>query len=330
MSPVKRVLILALSLASSFAASARDDLGALDLVLSPNNAQPIVVDPGASIHLAVTERLAAARLEAPGRAYPLILGPSSAWRGAVRLRATVPGDVAPGVYSVAVETADRTDVVHRAVYVLEGNVGTYTIAHFANLRVGEEGARDTALYRQTAAIRAGGADLVIVTGDTTAAGTAEEWRVALDILNDCGAPTLVAPGARDLAGGLVDRYLGPYPVARRFGPDGYLVWPAPVLARPDTVVPYLHVARRSIQAARWSIGVTSVGDTPPPMRATLITHVDTPLDAIIQADRVGTETSGSPWGRTRIWTDPGEERGAVTWYRVTLRSEAGLERVEGP
>jgi len=312
-------------------AHARTESGALDIVRSPNNTQPVFVQPGMYFDSIVTNKPDRVRLESAKGVFRLSVESVADWRGGFRARVVVPADTPPGVYSLVVAADNREDAVHRSVYVRAALRDTYVVAHLTNLRVGEERTRNTELYRRTAAIRAGGADLVIVSGDLTAAGTREQWRIALDVINDCGSPTLVVPGGSDLAGGFVGDYLGPYPVARTFGMDGYLLWPAADTPHPDTVHAYLHTARRSIRAARWSIGITQTDGHALSVRTQLMTLVDAPLDALILGGpRIPLGVQPSLWGHTRVAAPARAQRGSVMWYRVTPRADRGLERIDPP
>lgn len=295
---------------------ARDAEGRLDLILSPSNTQPAIVVRGGTFTAALREE-AALRLESAAGSFALSAPPATVHRGLQIKEVALPEDVPAGTYTLVGSAGEAADRNYRAVVVLDAPLETYRIAVWSNLRVSADPqSPDTELYRLSAQINAGGAALVLVTGDLTASGAPEQFRLALDILNDCTAPTLVAPGAIDFASGGVSRFLGDYPVAVPFGLDGVLLCAAPRGAL-GVEEGKLHLERRRIRASRWSIGAApafDVGD----LREQLTVLVDDPLDAVLGAPAAAVSEPGeaSPWGRARVFTSP-PDRAALQWYTVT-------------
>lgn len=312
-----RMLVLAALLAAiSSAAHARDAEGQLDLILSPSNTQPAIVVRGGTFRAALREE-AALRLESAAGSFALSAPSATIHRGLWIKEITLSDEVPAGTYTLvgsAGETADRN---YRAVVVLDAPPETYRIAVWSNLRVSADPQHpDTELYRVSAQINAGGAALVLVTGDLTASGTPEQFRLALDILNDCTAPTVVAPGVADFASGGVQDFLGNYPIAVPFGLDGILLCTSPRAAS-GVEAGKLHLERRRIRASRWSIGAApefDIGD----LREQLTVLIDDPLDAVLGAPQSAVAESGdaSPWGRADVFTVP-PDRAALQWYTVT-------------
>ncbi len=311
---MRTAAVVCLLFAASIA-SARDDAGRLAAIVAPNNAQPAVLQPGTTFR-ALLRANVPLRIESAEGAADLELAHAQPWRGLWLVESRVPAGAAPGPYSLVARASGGDDVVHRAVYVLPDSGESYTVAHVTNLRVGDLRGSDSQLFRVTSMLNARAPDLVIVTGDLTAAGTAEQFRIALDVLNDCTAPTFVAPGPADVRGGLADAYLGNYPVALPYGEDAYLLCPPPNAMTPSNEAK-LHIERRRVRAARWSVGAAS-GFPHDDLRAAITLFVDDPLDFLLDKAADGPARSRSHWGRTTLLTaSPG--RAVVRWYTVEPR-----------
>lgn len=313
---MKRLALVAAMCLAATIADARDAQGRLGLVLAPNSTQPAIVVRGDAFEVTLRED-AALRLESAAGYFPLSESETRVLRGSHVARVTLPAEVPAGTYTLAGTSATGQDRNYRSVVVLDAPLETYRIAVWSNLRVGADPQHpDTELYRGSAQINSGGAALVLVTGDLTAGGTPEQLRLALDILNDCNAPTLVAPGAIDFASGQAENFLGVYPAAVLFGFDGILIGSAPHVSL-GAEAGRLHLERRRVRAARWSIGAVPEFDLGR-LREQLTVIVDDPLDAVLGVPAGAVAESGdpSPWGRADVFTVP-PDRAALQWYIVT-------------
>jgi hypothetical protein len=307
---------------ASALACARSADGRLAVLLAPNSTQPAIVSRGGELEVLLREN-AELRLESASGSYGLRAALAQPFRGLLRVQATLSADAPAGAYTLIAKTASGEDRNFRSVVVLDAPPDSYRVAVWTNLRVGADPQHpDTPLFRVTARINAGHAVLVLVTGDLTVEGTPEQFRLALDLLNDCVAPTLVAPGPADFAAGRAQEFLGARPAAVPFGPDGYLLCPAPV-ADLGEEAGRLHAERRRIRAARWSIGAglgLELGD----LREPLTVFVDDPLDFVLggrAAAAGGPQAEASPWGPARLYTAP-QERGSLQWFTVGPRGLA--------
>jgi len=313
---VNRILLaLALCLCGA-TAHGRDAEGKLDLVLAPNSTQPAIVVLGGAFEVSLRED-AALRLESASGSFDLSTTDARIQHGRHLVRVGLPAEVVEGTYTLVGTAAGAEDRNYRSVVVLNAPLETYRIAVWSNLRVGADPQRpDTELFRVSAQINSGGAALVLVTGDLTAAGSPEQFRLALDILNDCTAPTLVAPGAIDFASGRVQDYLGSYPAAAPFGADGILLCSTPE-APLGTEAGRLYLERRRVRGARWSIGAAPGLDVGR-LREQLTVLVDDPLDVVLGAPAGAAAEDGdlSPWGRARVFM-VAPDRAALQWYTVT-------------
>ncbi len=311
-----RILLLAAAICIAAAtADARDAEGRLSTILAPSSTQPAIVVRGDALSVLLRED-AALRLESSAGSFELTQSSSQTRRGVRAIRATFPPTVSVGAYTLVATSAGGDDRNFRAVFVLDAPPEEYRVAVWNNPRVSADPqSPDTALFRVTAEINAGRPALVLVTGDLTASGSPGQFRLALELLNDCTAPTLVAPGPADATAGHAQDYLGDYPVAVPFGSDGYLLCSTPAwdLGGEDG---RLHLERRRIRAARWSVGVGCNVDSGD-LRTQLAIFVDDPLDAVVGAIG-GTPGRTSPWGPTSIFTTS-ESRGALEWFTASAR-----------
>jgi hypothetical protein len=317
-----RKLCALLAALSAGGAAARDEAGRLALILTPNSAQPAVLAAGSSLQTLLRENVPLRIESAEGAVIELEFTAARPMRGSWMVDSRIPQSVAPGVYTLVADGTEAEDSAFRAVYILDGRPETYRLAHVSNLRVGDPNRSDSRLFRLTAAINGQAPDLILVTGDLTAAGTDEQFRLAIDILNDCRAPTFVAPGAADNRQGHLESYLGPYSTALRFAADAYLVC-SPLAGLTAAGEARLHTERRAVRAARWSIGAAQSfahGD----LRSALTLFVDDPLDYVFEADAVDGAGAGA-WGRTRGFS--GAAGSQVQWYTVGPRgiAEAAAE-----
>lgn len=323
------MLIAALGLGAW--AAAREPDGRLGIVVTPNNTQPALVQPGQQFEVVLRTR-ATLRLESSGGTYELEAGAAVPWRGWLRVECTLPQGVPRGTYTLTAEDPEAADHAFRAVQVYESFSETYTVAQLNDLRVGAEDGRDTVLYRSTRRINSAEPALVLVTGSLTAHGAADEFRVALEILNDIAAPALVVPGSVDRSQGLAETFLGPYPVTRRYGRDGYLAFftPASATGWSRAEEGRLYMERRSIRAVRWSMGLSNRYALGSNLRDALTLFVDDPLDVIVAGSIGAPAESGGQvhWGGTRLYGPASAGRGSVRWYRVGPRGVQPLEAAE--
>ncbi len=312
---MRNCLLAAALCAVCAAGHARDAEGRLATILSPSSTQPAIVVRGGQFDVLLRDD-APLRLESAAGSFNLSAADVQDFRGRRRVRVVLPAAVPAGAYSLVAASPAAEDRSFRAVFVLDSPPDEYRVAVWSTPRVSADPRRpDTGLFRVTAEINAGRPGLVLVTGDLTAAGSPEQFRLALELLNDCAAPTLVAPGPADLAGGHARDFLGDYPAAVPFGMDGYLLCPAPAggLGQEDG---RLHLERRRIRAARWSVGVGCLADSGD-LRAQLTIFVDDPLDAVVGAIGAAPIRT-SPWGPTRIFTAP-EGPAALEWFTAGPR-----------
>lgn len=319
-----RRLALLLLLAAPAAARAPD--GTLDLIVTPNSGAPVIVESGGVFEAELLER-AALRLLGPDET-AVALDP--AWTdlpgGRVRARCPLPGDVAPGTYTLEAAEGARRDRNPRSVYVREQWPADYLVAHVTDVHIGKErtGESPEAAFRRViAAVDASGADFVLVTGDITERGDADEFRGFLELLDTCALPTFVCAGNHDRGRGVYERFFGPTTYMFRFGRDGYLVFDTKDYLVADDLDPRLadlHRFRRAIKPARWSIGVSHRYWADMGMRAQLTLFVDDPLDVLIFGHwHRGHEDAASrvPWGTTPIIATPVALDGAWRLIVVT-------------
>lgn len=301
---------------------ARDDEGKLDLILSPNNTRPSLVLPGMSFEVLARDAVEL-ELVSEGGVYSLAVEWADLAGGVAQGICVTPEDIPPGEYSLRGSNAFRSDRNFRSVYVYEQYPETYRVALLSEMRIGAEEGRDTQVYRSIQAINGSGASIVLVTGNLTADGKADQFALALDFLDGCALPTFVYPGEADLAEGLAQVVLGKMPYAFRFGPDGFLGHRLAVSLETDWTgsTGRLHALRRFMRPLRWSVGILGRYRVGLSVREQLILFNDDPLDYVILSGQDSADGGAFefPWGRTKAYWGPRGGRGAVEYYEVGVR-----------
>jgi len=306
-------LVLA-GLVLAHAADAREPDGRLGLLVLPNDTRPTFLTVDRQLVI-VARQEAAISLNSASDGEPL----SIIWRatpdGLFQGTCALPQDTPPGTYSLEAVAGDTTDHVARSVIVYDSFPKSYSFAHLTDFGGG------------TPSESLGEADFVVVTGDLTSDGRPEEIRTALGALSRLQRPTIVNPGTAAIASGLAEAYFGPSPFVVHYGEDAYLghhLLPdsGPAQANPAAA---LHTLRRSIRAARWSIGLLSGAGPNAAMRDQLILFHDDPLDYAIVA--IPAQTDPFSWGRTAVH-GPFDESPPITLFEVDalgVRPIAGLK-----
>jgi predicted phosphodiesterase len=305
------IVILALALAPS--ASARNPDGTLGLIQTPNSGVPVITTPGAAFEAELTGK-AELSLTGPEGSIQLAVTWTDRPGGQMTAQCTVPAHAPPGAYALEAAGPVR-DLSVRSVFIRESLPDSYTVAHITDIHIGADrpnrSSQDTfrnlvnTLNHQDVAF-------VLVTGDITHDGTAEQHRAFADILDTCVHPTFVCAGNHDRLALNYERTFGPLTYTFRFGPDGYLVFDTKDYLTADELGPQdgqLQRYRRAIKPARWSIGavhrcqgqIHKDGQRHEPglgMRSQLTLFIDDPLDIIIAGHW---HREGGPGEETVMW-----------------------------
>ena len=303
---------------------ARELDGRLGLVVLPNEARPVLVGVGESFEV-LARGQARLTLESSGASLQL----SVAWRpvGGDLLQGTcfIASDFPAGRYTLRASEGEREDVAPRSVFVYETFPESYTVAVVCNPRMGAAGA-ETRFRRSVDAIEDSGAALVLITGEFSAAGTTVEFVEGLKILETLGVPIFIsgAPSER------TRDFLGPMPFAFRFGPDGYLAHYFSTGEGLDLGgrAGSAHRLRRSIRAARWSVGVGGAYRLDGALRDQLVLFHDDPLDVWVASSGGDAQSRVAiPWGKTTGYgVAEDAESGTVLFFEV---GSAGVRLLSG-
>ena len=271
-------LLLACAVCVGSNASARDAEGRLANIKLPHEGRPAVVAPGESFEVTLGSP---AGLHLIGETGPIELTQETITSAdGIVLRVTVPAGTRPGAYDLEASTEDARDRTSKAVWVIDADLATYTVALLADPHINSENIG--AFRARIDEINESAPALVLILGDLTASGTADDFQEMIRLLAQLHMPAYVCPGPADRQQGLYDAYFGPMPYAFRFGPDGYLAI--------DTSQPTLGIAResgdlyrlrRSIRGARWSAGFTHRYTPAMALRDQVTLFVDDPLDALV-------------------------------------------------
>jgi hypothetical protein len=196
-------LVLAL-LCAGLPCAARDASWKLAALVYPNDCRPALTIPGAAIDVLV--RGAEGESEISGALfrreaqYPLSLRAAGTQEpdGAKWFRATVPKEAQAGAYSLEVQLRGRADRNSRSVFVFDKVPTEYAVAQVTDTHVGSW-ARSAApmLEAVTEQVNQAKPLLVLITGDITDGGKAEEYQTFLRMLNRFEAPTFVCAGNHD-------------------------------------------------------------------------------------------------------------------------------------
>ena len=302
-------------------AVARGPLGALSLIRAPHGACPVAVMPGEPFDVLLEEE-ATLRLvdddgsvDIPCRYEPL---PD----GRVRALCHAPKDVDSGLYTLEASRSGQRDWNERAVFVCNAFPESYRFAHVSDVRIGSSSGRTTAAQRFRALfadLADNGPAFLVVTGSLTEDGTLEQFQEFLAALADCPLPTWVCPGTRDRLRGNCRRFLEDGPYAFRFGQDAYTIFENSAYAvDPDvgTQAAELHLLRRKLRAARWSIGVTNRFDADVDFRTQITLFADNPLDVLVGGAESDPE-SDLPWQRTKFVVSGSAQRLSPQLFAVS-------------
>lgn len=310
-------------------AEARNADGTLGFLITPNNGIPALVSGGREFSV---EALGEAELTLQGAVGEIPV--AAAWTARASGRhvaaCTLPEGVAPGLYALHAKHASGEDSNARAVAVLPPPGDLYAIAHLSDTHIGSGRHKrpSTAIVGDLIqAINRSGAAFCIVTGDLTDGGEPAQFQDFLKVLDTCTLPTFVCSGNHDREALNYEQFFGPAVYAFAYGRDGYLSFDAKdFVTTPDLGAQpgELETARRSIRAARFSIGFAHRFEASQGMRGQLALFVDDPLDYLLFGHwhRENTdEERGLPWGRTRVSVVPAGIDGK---YRIIDVTPQGL------
>lgn len=329
---VRTVLILAISGLAGIPAMARNADGTLGLILIPNNGIPAIMDPQGTFE-AVLEEEAALSLSNGSGEWPLAVDwsrrPDGKSLGLCHLETPIPA----GAYTLQAKAGDRTDSNLRSIYVLEAFPEAYQVAHITDIHTGttrHTRPDEEIIAEVIEAINASEAAFALVTGDLTENGEPEQFRDFLALLDTCRLPTFVVPGNHDRQDSHYQHFFGPLTYRFFFGPDGYLAFDTKDFMIADEMSGQdglLHLYRRQMRAARWSIGFTHRYDVTMGVRAQITLFVDDPLDYIVcgHTHREPGEQDGIPWGSTRLVMTPAAIDGKLRFLKVDNGGVQGME-----
>ena len=270
----------------SVAAGARQDNGALSVVLSPNEGKPVIVSAGTTFEAVLTHKGELHLADADG-AIALDAEWAESPTGQFTAQCSVPDDVPPGFYALRVTVDGADDATTRAVQVVKAISDTYRVAHISNVRAGSGPEAREALRSALRQVNDSGVLFAVITGNLTEHGAPEEFAECIRVLEECRVPTLVCPGPNDVAQNAYAQFFAARTYAFWCGEDAYLVFdsthrtPFDVSTKADADA---HVFRRATKAARWSFGVTHQFDVYMPLQRQIALYVDNPIDYLLVGD----------------------------------------------
>lgn len=318
--------LLCFAMLAAGAAQARNDEGALDLILTPNNGVPALTQAGAAIEVVLTAQAALQIVGASGT-FPL----DAIWRdlpgGRAGAMCVVPGSAPPGVYALEARAEARTDRNARAIYIFDHFPDYYVIAHLTDTHIGSNRHARTSesIFSDLVhAVDDSDATFAVLTGDLTDGGEPEQFRTFLHLLDTCRIPTFVQPGNHDRTGSHYEQFFGPLTYQFRFGLDGFLGFDTKDYLMADEAGAQdadLQVFRRELKPCRWTVGLTHRYEPKMGMRSQITLFIDNPLDAVFfgHFHRENTpEEAAVPWGATHIVMTPAGIDGYLRFIDMTV------------
>lgn len=320
---MKRLQVLLFALLST-TALARGPDGTLALIQTPNNGIPVIVKPGTRFEALVTEKTTSLKLEGP-KTIPLDATWTPLPGGKMRATCTVPADAPIGTYALEAVAGDRTDSNSRSVFVRESFPKTYVVAHPTDTHIGSNRNPRTseAIFSDViTAVNGSDAAFVVITGDLTENGNADQFRSFLKVLDRCRLPTYVCAGNHDRQGLNYEQFFGPDTYMFWFGEDGYISFDtkdrsfASEWGEQDA---HLQVFRRTLDHARWVVGFSHRYEIGQGMRSQLILFVDNPLDYLIFGHWHRDSEDVVPWGTTPYTATAAAINGTMRYFVVSPR-----------
>ncbi len=331
---MKRVFLVVLI--ASWAAAARAPDGTLAIIYTPNNGIPAMVQPGGTFEAVLTGK-APLQLLGPNGPIPLRIHWEERPSPFFHARCTVPAQTPTGCYALEAVARDQRDRNSRSVYVVESFPETYSLVHVTDSHIGSNRhpRPSEAIFRDLLSFINEMAEpgrspeegevkpaFVLISGDLTEDGTADQFKKFVELLDHSVLPTFVCPGNHDRLAHNYEKNFGPATYMFRFGEDGYLAFDSKDFLTADELGPQdgqLETLRRAMAACRWAIGFTHRYEPLMGMRSQMVLFVDNPLDFLIFGHwhRENTEQEKRvPWGSTAITVTPAAIDGSLRLIRI--------------
>ncbi len=294
---MKRMLTVAVLLACGLS-HARNPDGTLGIIIAPNEGTPAIVAPGGEFAVLLREERDLVLVSDTIR-LPLMLESLREFDGHVEAWYRIPIQARPGSYDIETAGTDR-DRIAGVVYVVDSDLAEYDVVVLNP---------DTPARWSEQMAQQKSEQLTIALIPYPTAPSAAARTQLLEALTQSNTPTIVIPGIGDPHA--FEAVFGPAVYAVSVGRDAYLRFPSGRgLAGKEG---RLHELRRSIRAARWSVGVSPASWETWDLRTQLTLLVDDPLDVHFAMGAPKTERK-NPWGTTLFYAGPGALQAT---YRVT-------------
>ena len=320
------LLLLALAAVTSSPCWARSADGLLDLIITPNNGVPALVQPGAVFEASLRTQ-ADLRLAGPDGSVTL----EAVWKelpgGRWLAMCAVPPQLDPGPYAIEAHLNGRIDRTDRAVFLFDSFPDYYVVAHLTDMHAGSARharASESILKDVIHAVNESDATFAVITGDLTDSGEPDQFRLLLSLIDACRMPTFVLPGNHDRAERHYEAFFGPLTYRFRFGQDGFLAFDTKDFLMADELGAQdadLELFRRELKPCRWTVGLTHRYEQMMGMRSQLTLFLDNPLDVLFfgHFHRENTpEETVVPWGTTHIVMTPAAIDGYLRLVDMTV------------
>ncbi len=310
--------------------------GMAEAIEWPRLGRPAVLLPGGLLEVGSREE-GALSLEQGGRLTPLKTNWSKAPGAILQGRATVPEDIAPGIYALQLESAGGASSRSGAVHVLAEMPEEYSIAIVRGaLSVGGAAAVAPLPVDLSTRLREAQVQVVLMLGPLTHTGTDEEYQALETLIAELGLPVFLCPDRSDLRGDDFREQFGNPIYGAAIGRDGFLFLGAGLPAedpRTQESLGEAYLLRRALRASRWSIGVAGAYGLEWDLRAQIALFVDDPLNALIAGSVAPGLGATVPWGRTAFVLPAEGPRETITVISVTaigIRPRKEVEPEQAP
>jgi predicted phosphodiesterase len=267
-------------------AAARGADGRLDVLITPRDGAPALILPGGTFDVVATAQCAL-RAERDGEAVDLPVTWSPLPGNRFAGRCATPATMGIGLWSLTAVAGGKRDTNVRSICVVSAFPEQYALAHVSDVHIGSNRHKRTSedIFRDLVTkLNEMEAAFVLITGDVTQDGKADQFQSFVSILDTINKPTFVCSGNHDRDALNYEQFFGPDAYVFWFGKDAYLAHDTKDFnVAPDmgTQNNDLQVMRRAMKPARWSIGFSHRYEPSQGMRSQLIMFVDDPLDHLI-------------------------------------------------
>lgn len=294
--------------------------GTAETIEWPRPGRPAVLTPDTVLEVGAREE-GALSLERNGQRTPLKANWSREPGALLKARASLPPGIAPGAYTLHLDSPGGPGMRKGAVHVLAESPEEYTLAVVQGVRPVEGGnGQSTFPADLVARIAEAQVQVVLMLGPLTQTGSEEDYQALESLIEAVAAPVYLCPNRSDLRGEDFARRFGNPIHGVQFGRDSFLFLGAGLPAADPRAAEFLgeaHRLRRAFRASRWSIGVAGEFGLDWDLHTQMALFVDDPLNALVAGNIAPGLGATVPWGKTVFVPPVDGPRDTITILSVT-------------